>query len=327
MRLKRIDLFRLFAIYLIVWAHTQYFDGIKAETTLARGLELGVILIARSSIQFFFIASGYFLGAKILDNESQKFSIAWKYTKKLLLIFVFWCVIYALENLRAFRQLAIKDPITLLFEGSRLHLWFLVSLILVVWLFALWPMDKKGKSFLIFGAGLFAVGLLGGAYSTTPIGFTLDFNTRDGIFFGTLFFAIGVLLHIRKPQVSPSLAWGLYLSGGVIFALEMYLLWANWSANPITHDYLLGSLPYGIGVFLVALTAKHETKLDRLLAPYGKYVLGIYVSHLLLLDLFRPIGAMFHPLLWGFMFPLLVFSTTLLAVILLSKTPLRTFLI
>ena len=340
MRLKRIDVFRLFAIYMVVWAHSQFFDGIKAESITARGIELGVDLVVRATMQFFFIVSGYFLGGKILEHPEQKFAIAWKHSKKLLLTFIIWSIVYAIwgavyalknapfsEYLQYFTKLVTRDPVALIFEGTRIHLWFLMSLFLAIWLFTLWPLDKKGKSFLIFGILLFGIGLLGGSYQITPIGIHLDFNTRDGIFFSTLFFAIGVLIHVHKPQVSPTLAWGLYLGGFILFSLETYLLWANWSALPIRHDYLLGSIPYGIGAFFVAFTAKRETKLDNFLAPYGKYVLGIYVSHLIFLDLWKPLGASINPILWAFLFPALIFASTLLAVIVLSKTPLRSVVV
>lgn len=331
MRLKRIDVFRLFAIYMVVWAHSQFFDGIKAESTLAKGVELGVDLVVRSTMQFFFIASGYFLGGRILEHPSQKFATAWKYMKKLLLFFVFWSIVYAIENPSYIMNLVTKKPatliLTLLFEGTRIHLWYLVALFLAIGLFALWPLNKKGNSFLVFGALVYILGLLGGSYMITPIGINLDFNTRNGIFFSTLFFAIGVLFYIKKPPVNPALAWGLYLGGFAIFSAETYFLWANWSALPIRHDYLIGSVPYGIGAFLIAYTAKRETKLDNFLAPYGKYVLGVYVSHLLFLDLLRPLGAMLDPILWAFLFPSLIFGCALLTVILLSKTPLRRFVV
>jgi surface polysaccharide O-acyltransferase-like enzyme len=189
----------------------------------------------------------------------------------------------------------------------------------------LWPLNKKGNSFLVFGAIAYILGLLGGSYQITPVGLNLDFNTRNGIFFSALFFAIGVLIYVKKPQVSPALAWGLYLAGFALFSFEVYFLWANWSVLPIRHDYVIGSIPYGIGAFLIAYTAKRETRLDTFLAPYGKYVLGIYVSHLLFLDLLRPLGASFNPAIWNFLFPILVFGSSLLAVILLSKTPLHRF--
>jgi surface polysaccharide O-acyltransferase-like enzyme len=326
-RLKRIDTFRLFAIFMVVWSHAQFFDGIKTESTFSQGLEIAVVLIARFSMQFFFIASGYFLGGRILENLPQKFAIAWKYSKKLLLFFVVWSAIYAIENIQSVSRLVQKDPFSLLFEGTRIHLWFLMALFLAIWLFTLWPFNKKGYSFLIFGLAVYIIGLLGGSYQITPIGFDLHFNTRNGIFFSVLFFAIGTLIYNKKPKVSPAVVWGLYLGGFALFSLETYFLWAYWSALPIRHDYLLGSIPYGIGAFLIAYTAKRETKIDNFLAPYGKYVLGIYVSHLLFLDLMKPLGNWFNPVLWSFLFPILIFGSSLLTVMLLSKTPLRRFVV
>ena len=325
MRLKRIDTFRVFAIFMVAWSHSQFFDGINAESTFSQGLEIAVVLVARFSMQFFFIASGYFLGGRILENLPQKFTIAWKYSKKLLLFFIVWSAIFALENIPSFFRLVKKDPVTLLFEGTRIHLWFLMALFLAIWLFAIWPFNKKGYSFLVFGLVVYLIGLLGGSYQITPIGFDLHFNSRNGIFFSVLFFAIGVLIYNKKPQVSPAVVWGLYLGGFALFSLETYFLWIYWSALPIRHDYLLGSIPYGIGAFLLAYMAKRETKIDNVLAPCGKYVLGIYVSHLLFLDLWKPLGAMFPPLIWIFILPLLVFGSSFLAVWALSKTPLRRF--
>jgi len=326
MRLKRIETVRLITMFLIVWAHTQFFNGIKADLPSAPAVgELVVVMIARYSIPFFFIVSGYFLGGKIVDDPSQAHAIAWKYSKKLLLLFVFWSAVYALENPETFMRLLTKDPVTLIFEGTRIHLWFLVSLALAIWSFALWPLDRKGNSFVVFALALNVLGLLGGSYLPTPVGIHLDFNTRNAIFFSALYFGMGAWIHAKKPSVSPALAWGIYLFGQAMFCLEVYLLYVNWSALPIRHDYLVGSIPFGVGIFLVALTSKRETKLDTALEPYSKYVLGIYVAHLLVLDLWKPLGVYFPVMVWFFVMPVLVFGSTLLGVILLSKTPLRRF--
>jgi len=326
MRLKRIDALRIVAVSLVIWAHTQYFNGINPATPIEKTIEWGETLIARWSMQFFFLVSGYFVGAKLAQQTSPAPALAWKYTKKILLMFVVWSVIYGLADPQATIKLAMKDPLALLFEGTRLHLWFLMSMALTIWVFAFWPLDKKGYSFLIFGAILYTIGLLGGSYQLTPIGIDLHFNTRDAIFFSAIFFAIGTLIAVKDWKITPAAAWGLFIGGFLLFSLETYLLWAKYTLLPIRHDYLLGSIPYGVGAFFLALSAKRDTPLDTPLASLAPYVLGLYVAHLILVDLFAPLGAYFSPLLWAFLFPILVIGLTLVGVYLLSKTPLRSLI-
>jgi surface polysaccharide O-acyltransferase-like enzyme len=270
----------------------------------------------------FFILSGYFLGGKIVQEPSKAISIASKYTKKLAVVFLFWCVVYAIEQPLNFLSLVKEDPIRLLFEGTRTHLWYLVSLILTVWLFTLWPFDKESNHFLLLGGALYVFGLLGGSYKATPFGFDFHFDTRNGVFFGALFFAIGVAFHKRMPRVSWMTAICIALMGLGIFCLEAYYLRQQCSISPIQHDYLLGTVPLGVGVSLLAFTQR-DSSIDRFVGPYGRYVLGIYVSHLLFVDLLRPLGLFVQPIAWQFIFPILVLGLSLLSSIILSRTPLR----
>ena len=337
MRQQRIDAFRFYTLFMVICAHVRLFGGLNHGSLPAELLELGFVIGARFTIPFFFIVSGYFLGGKIVQEPSRAIPIASRYTKKLAKVFLFWCAIYAVEKplqesgftygiLRPtwwyLSWLVKEEPIRLMFEGTIVHLWFLVSLILTVWLFALWPFDKKSNRFLLLGGVLYVCGLLGGSYKVTPFGFDAHFNTRNGIFFGTLFFAIGVAFHNRMPRVNKTTASCIALIGLAIFCLEAYYLRLQWSVSPIQHDYLLGTVPFGVGVALLALTHQDST-IDRLVGPYGRYTLGVYASHMLFLDLWRPFGSFVQPIVWQFMFPILVFGSSLLTSIIVSRTPLR----
>ena len=271
---------------------------------------------------FFFIVSGYFVGGKIIQEPSKAISTASKYTKRLAKVFLFWCVIYAVAQPQSFLSLLQEAPIKLLLEGTSVHLWFLVSLILTIWLFALWPFGKKSVHFLLLGGALYVYGLLGGSYKVTPLGFEAIFNTRNGIFFSTLFFAIGVAFHNRMPRVGKLMAAGLAFTGLAIFCLEAYYLRAQWSVPPINHDYLLGTIPGGVGVFLLVF-AHRDSRIARFVGQYGQYVLGIYVSHMAFIDLWRPFGSFAQATAWQFIFPVLVFGSSLLASMIMSKTALR----
>ncbi len=137
MRQHRIDAFRVYAIFIVICAHIQFFGWLDDDGRIAKLLEFGCILIVRWVIPFFFIVSGYFVGGKMVREPSKAKSIAIKYTRKLAEIFLFWWVVYAIENSEHFFQLLKDDPLGLIFDETQVHLWFLHFLILTVWLFAL----------------------------------------------------------------------------------------------------------------------------------------------------------------------------------------------
>jgi hypothetical protein len=160
----------------------------------------------------------------------------------------------------------------------------------------------------------------------TPLGFDLHFDTRNGVFFSALFFAIGVAFSENLPRVSWKMATAITCGGLTLFYSEALYLKIYWGLGITTHDYLLGSVPLGIGVSLLALT-QPDTALDKFFGFYGRYVLGIYVSQLLFIDLFKPMGLWVNPIVWQFIFfPILVFSFSLIFSITTSRILAKTFL-
>ena len=175
------DAFRVYSVILILFAHVQYFGGVDFDARFTRPLSIVIVVLARATIQFFFIAAGYFTGGQMIESPQRARSIAWDYTRRLGIIFIFWSVIYELLNPGGLLQLLRADPLRLIFEGTRLHLWYLPALILSAWLFALWPFDRRSWTFPAFAALLFTIGLLGGAYSETPIGIENPRDDFDGL--------------------------------------------------------------------------------------------------------------------------------------------------
>jgi surface polysaccharide O-acyltransferase-like enzyme len=338
MRRQRIDAFRLYAMFMVICAHAQLKGNTLEPGSLpAKAFELSFLIAPRFVIPFFFIVSGYFVGAKMAREPSKAVSVALGYTKRLAQVWLFWCVVYAVEQglwqygsaygvLRPtywyVSRLVREEPVRFLFEGTRVHLWFLVSLILTVWLYALWPLRKKPNSFLVAGGILYVFGLLAGSYRVTPFGFDIHFDTRNGVFFGTLFFALGIAFRHRMPRVNRMTASGMALIGLAIFCLEAYYLRIRWKISPVDHDYLLGSIPFGVGIALLAF-AQQDSRIDRFVGPYGRYTLGIYTIHMIFVDLLQPLGSYVQPIVWQFLFPLLVFGASLLATIVIARTPLR----
>ena len=324
MRQQRLDSFRLYAIFLIVCAHVQFFgSGTDENSPLAlRLFQFLVVTVVRYSMPFFFILAGYFTGGKMSREPGNALAIARAYTARLGLVFLFWCLVYAVENPTLFSFLLHEHPVQLVLDGSRVHLWFMVSLILTVWLFALWPFHRHEKSFLWLGVVLYVVGLLAGSYRVTPLGFNLHFNPRDGVFLSTLFFAIGVAFSRKMPKISTKAAVALAAGGFGLYCAEVAYLRLAWGWGVLRHDFLLGTIPFGLGISLLALT-KPDTASDKFFGPYGRYTLGIYASHILFLDLYRPIGAWVNPYVWQIIYSLLVFGSALAVSMLLARTPLR----
>jgi hypothetical protein len=87
-------------------------------------------------------------------------------------------------------------------------------------LFALWPFRKSSKPFLLSGGILYATGLRTGSYNSRQVGFDLNNNARNGVFFGALFSAIGVAFCNRIPRLSERVAAVMALAGLAIYRLE-----------------------------------------------------------------------------------------------------------
>lgn len=322
-RHPRIEAFRFYSIILILIGHTLYFEKLDLNLPIAKLFTFGIALLARSTIPFFFILSGFFLGGKIIDAPLQATSIARKYTWRLGILFLVWSAIYALSDPSRSWVLLTEHPGRLIFEGTQIHLWFLVSLILTVWLFALWPMARNSWTFLALGGGLYFFGLMGGPYRLSALGLDLHFNTRDGIFFSTLFFGIGAWFHVNKPNVPQTTALWIYFIGMAIFGMESFFLSSQYRLDPLYNDFVLGSIPYGVGLFLVAYRFD-PSRMDKLAAPMAVYVLGMYMSHILIIDLLlKPLSRLFSPGNWPLAIPFLVCFLTLALTAFIGKTRLK----
>jgi surface polysaccharide O-acyltransferase-like enzyme len=320
-RLLRVDAYRVLAIFYIICAHAVFFGGITFESRLGKLLCLAFTIGVRFTVPFFFILAGYFTGWKVAcEPFTRARSITVEYTTRLAIVLVLWCIIYAAEDPACLINMQKAKLITLLFEGTRVHLWFIISLIQTIWLFTIWP-KRDINSFLLFGALLYIVGLLGGAYEYSRFGFNCDFNTRNGIFFSTLFFGIGIRLRKNQPRVKESTAIIISIAGFALYCFEAFEL--RQIRDPRTIDYLIGTVPWSIGIVLLALCSKNRV-LDEVLGRYGEYVLGIYVTHILFIDFWRHFSWLVpSDVAWLLLYVVLVFSSSLSLTVLLARSRFR----
>jgi surface polysaccharide O-acyltransferase-like enzyme len=347
-RVSRIDAFRLFCMIGIIFAHAYFFGGAAHESRLERLAEVVGTQGVRFTMPFFFATAAYFYFPKIRRLPVDDFSAAKAYSRRLLEIFVFWSAFYGIEQplvakdrflelhglgdcARAigdyWASLA-RDPLTLLFEGTAPHLWFLSALLASLWLFTI--LRRYGVSdvqFVAVASCLYIVGVLGGFYAKTPIGLNLHFETRDGPFFGALFFGIGAWF-ARRREV-PSWSWTfillVILVGVGLSAGELGFLHREYGFNMRDADYVFGTAPYGIGMMLAAYKPG-ETALERFMGRLGRSTLGIYVSHMFFVDLLRPLRVFLPALVWPVLLTGLVLVASLCFTWALEKTPLNRFI-
>ncbi|HAM49701.1 MAG TPA: hypothetical protein DCP92_03025 [Nitrospiraceae bacterium] len=217
----------------------------------------------------------------------------------------------------------IRNPLALVFQGTKIHLWFMVSLVLALWTLAfIVHLNMRQKSVCVFSAALYCLGLLGGSYASTPIGINLHFNTRDFIFLSMPCVTIGWALSQHDVKSFSRFAVALIGFGLAAQLTETYLLWKYWRVDPSKHDYLIGTIFFAAGVALLSLRGA-ESDTETFFSRFGRYTLGIYGGHYVFVDMLEPLRYYMPTVLWQIVFPVLVYALSLTAAIALSRTRLR----
>ncbi|MHB1678047.1 MAG: acyltransferase [Sulfuriferula sp.] len=314
-RIESVDVFRFIAIAAVIVIHTEPFKHQNID-----GLYVFVNQLARFAVPFFFVISGYFWGIKTRHSDSPV-SISVSMAKKILTILIAWSIIYILpDNIGTIFELTplqyakeiywnlksvIDNPVTLAMEGTKVHLWFLVALLYSLGISAVLVQKKRIKTLIVLSVALYLFGLLAKAYSATPIGLYIPFNTRDGPFFGTIFFVSGYLLSSLKPSHEwLALGLSLLVLGYLLHFSEIYFLWKWYGVNPI-QDYVIGTYFMGVGAAMASLSNANIFR-NNILCKTGQLTLGIYAVHFIFVDSFSPIAQSLGPLFRNLGYPILV---------------------
>ncbi len=292
-RIASVDIFRFLAIASVIVIHTHYSN--------THNLDIASVAedqFPRFAVPFFFAISGYFWGLKIRNADSPT-PASISMAKRILFLFLAWSAIYLFPFKYvpdiANPVLMVKGaywnvvnlaahPLTLIMEGTKVHLWFLMGLLCSIATCLILVKYNRIKTLVALSILLYAMGLLAKAYSPTPLGIHTTFNTRDGPFFGTIFFVSGYILSGLKPDES-WLGKGLLIMG-FGFAMhftELYLLWRYYGQSPL-QDYVIGTYFMGIGAAMVALSNHPLLRLE-MFSGLGRLTLGIYAIHFAFVDM------------------------------------------
>ena len=335
MRISGIDTTRVAASFAVVCIHTHPFRDLQYSNTTFFTLSYLVIQICKFAVPFFFITSGYFWGKKLLDGAEIRI-LLYRYSKRLAIIFLIWSAVYAvippywLMEILKYGPLKpfywqfnntlswiSNHPLIFILQGpaTSIHLWFVIALIIAFSILTLFISFGLQKYIIPFSALLYAIGLLGGTYSTLPIGIHLPIPARSGPFFGTLFVAFGWWLS-NRPKPKASVAYLIIIVGFVLHMTEAIFL--RQYIDETGNDYLLGTIPYGVGVFMLALTHPRMGQ-STFLPSLAKFTLGVYVIHQLVKWGIVGLSLWIDGPSWEIIFPVLVYILTVYIVCLLTK--------
>lgn len=333
-RIQSVDTVRVLAIFAVIVIHTTPFAS--EFTRLGHVLDLATVLnqFARFAVPYFFLVSGYFWAAKF-DHVDSLRKPTLVMAKRIVFVFLAWSVMYLLPT-NFFEALefglfgpvkmvywnavvALKTPFLLAQQGTKDHLWFLMGLLSCLGISGLLLSRGMTRSLIALSIILYVVGLAGKAYADTPIGFHTTFNTRNGPFFGLIFFVSGYLLQRQKPNAS-WFYWGVLMScvGALVHFCEIAVLSRYWGTTML-QDYLFGTYFFGLGIGLVALSDPPFLRAPRI-SFVGPLVLGIYTVHLVFVDLLRPLDKVFSGVaLWAMAYPVAVLIVSVLAAHAMSR--------
>lgn len=323
MRLASVDFMRVVAMCGVIVIHTKPFE--QYESSVANYLFVLGNQGARFAVPFFFIVAGYLWMEKTKGGNSLC-AISMDYAKRIMWVFVFWSFIYGVEAavpvrlllnygvasimtpLQEYVRSLWESPGAFLFQGSRGHLWFLPALLCAVLITAAFLHLKLQSLLLPVATGLYLFGVLAGSYSSTPVGISVPFRSYLGPFVGTLFFVLGTEASRRDLHVSIQMAVLIFVAGFVAHMLEVLWLWQVFHVAPAVHDHLFGTVLFGVGAAAIAL-AKPVWGNGTLLAKWGPYMLGVYVVHVLFVDIMSRFRI--NHVLWDVAFPVAVFGAAL----------------
>lgn len=280
-----LDLLRLIAAACVVAIHSfmEYQNFTDAYT---------VRILTRWAVPFFFMVTGYFL-----KEESKAFIRFWI---RILGMYVFWTIVYAL--LCHMDIWNVRDFLSALRSGIIMPFWYFPSLlmcVMFVWILIKTVRDPR----IIIGicSILYVMALMGHTFANLGV---FDFwnngpimrfhhrvigevSTRDGLFWGSLFVAIGHALRVRerdKTRIGSDDAKKKTIIASIVFAvlyvLEICLIVYYDTGGK---DVTLFSIPVTLMLFGYA----RSKQIPKVIGEYMRHTAnGIFLVHYFFLELF-----------------------------------------
>lgn len=288
-RYESFDTIKFFAVLSVLIIHAGFLFNVQLN-----GVDLsyyGVLFntTSRYAVPFFFITAGFLFTIKASKAGYYK-----GYILKLIKIYMIWSLIYLVSGVlyQVFLGASVpgylKETLSVtdfLYYGRKISepLWFMPALIIAVSLVALSCKYRFFKvlfpvAVLLHLTGLFALPQNYGIFFSLPV------FTRDALFFGLFYVALGSFMaqneRYKSVPLKPFLWILLTVISFVLLSLERISLlqagkFAYWG------DFYLALIPLILFLFFTALSLPHLGR-NSLFDRVGKGALGIYLIHSLI---------------------------------------------
>ncbi|WHZ00083.1 acyltransferase family protein [Peribacillus simplex] len=290
-RNNAIDFIKFFAIFSVVVIHV-----------FPRDSQIGLFIldnVSRFAVPFFFTASGYLFGRKMIHTRDS-IDYFKRYIIKILKLYLCWLFFYMMYDVLILYKVATDAPkefkqyinhfsfLDVIYYGtgtSGYQLWFLTALIWsVIFLFVFLKL-KKVKLLLIISLILNLLGLFGQSYSMF---YEFPLSTRDALFIGLFYSTLGFFFAYDKFfEKSKSITNKTYLLLIFIFftvqVAEGYLLEKVLSGSH--GEYFISTIFLTAFLFLFALNNK-TLGMGLFITKVGGRALGIYIVHVVFINIF-----------------------------------------
>ncbi|MGE7608847.1 acyltransferase family protein [Peribacillus frigoritolerans] len=286
-----IDFIKFFAIFSVVVIHV-----------FPRDSQIGLFILdnfSRFAVPFFFTASGYLFGKKMIHTRDS-IDYFKRYIIKIIKLYLCWLFFYMMYDVLILFKGAADVPkelaqyinhfsfLDLIYYGtgtSGYQLWFLTALIWsVIILFAFLKL-KKARLLLTISLIFNLLGLFGQSYS---LFYDFPLSTRDALFIGLFYTTLGFFFaddkFFKKTRAIPAKTYLLLIF--ILFTIQVaegYLLEKILSGSH--GEYFITTIFLTAFLFLFALNNKTLGK-DLFITKVGGRALGIYIVHVVFIDIF-----------------------------------------
>jgi len=300
-----IDLFRLFAAFLIVGIHTYPLRSVSVELNF-----FIVHVVSRIGVPFFLMATGYFLMSQYVSrtginrsvniagdtiNKSQKLhlnkhadiSSLIKFIKKTGILYIIATIIYLPISIYAGhyydRNVVITFFQNFIFNGTFYHLWYLPASIIGALLIYLIGRKLSLKGVLIIAGILYVFGLLGDSYYGITVQipilnavydalFNIFSFTRNGLFYAPIFLTLGaVIAQSKRPLTRQANTCGFAIALALMCVEGMVLHNLDFTRHDSMYIMLIPCM-----YFLFQLVCSHEGQQSVFLRDTSMWV---YILH------------------------------------------------